>query len=248
MRKLTKKAMRLIVWSLVLIVAYVLISVSWDLLHLPQIDGLKTKNPKTTALMEQRRREAKSKGRPFAVDQQFVPYSAISPYLKSAVLVAEDAGFFSHQGIDYAELKEALKTDIKKKRWARGGSTITMQLAKNLYLSTSKSLTRKLSEAVLARRMDKRLSKARIFELYLNYIEWGDGIFGCQAASARYFSCGAADLTPEQAVRLASIIVNPRRYGPYGDSKRMLNRRKWIARKMLEYGHLTDGEHDSLKF
>jgi monofunctional biosynthetic peptidoglycan transglycosylase len=248
MRKLTKKAIRFIIWSLALIAAYMLISVSWDLLHLPQIDELKTKNPKTTALMEQRRREARSKSRPFAVDQQFVPYSVISPYLKSAVLVAEDAGFFSHQGIDYEELKEAIKADWKKKRWARGASTITMQLAKNLYLSTSKSLTRKLSEAVLARRMDDRLSKKRIFELYLNYIEWGDGIFGCQAASVRYFGCGAGDLTPEQAIRLASIIVNPRRYGPFGDSRRMLNRRKWIAQKMLEYGHLTEAEYAELMF
>jgi monofunctional biosynthetic peptidoglycan transglycosylase len=248
MRKLKKNLKRLIIWSVILITVYVLLSISWDLLHLPQIDELKNRNPRTTALMEQRRREARSKGISFAVDQQFLPCSRISPYLKSAVMVAEDAGFFSHQGIDYAELKEALKTDIKKKRWARGGSTLTMQLAKNLYLSTSKSLTRKISEAVLARRMDDLLSKTRIFELYLNYIEWGDGIFGCQAASIRYFGCTAEYLTPEQAVRLASIIVNPRKYGPYGDSKRMLNRRKWIARKMLKYGHLSQAEYQTVNF
>jgi len=248
MRKLTNKIKRLIIWGLVLLAAYVLASVAWDMLHLPQIEDLKTKNPRTTALMEQRRKEARAKGQSFSPNQEFVSYGQISPYLKSAVLVAEDAGFFSHQGIDYEELKEAIKADWKKKRWARGASTITMQLAKNLYLSTSKSLTRKISEAVLARRMDDRLSKARIFELYLNYIEWGPGLFGCQAASRFYFGCEASQLTPEQAVRLASIIINPRRYGPFADSKRMITRRKWIAQKMLEYGHLSETEYQAFSF
>jgi monofunctional biosynthetic peptidoglycan transglycosylase len=248
MRRLTNKIKRLIIWGLVLLAAYVLASVAWDLLHLPQIDELRTKNPKTTALMEQRKREAKTKGQSFSPNQEFVSYGQISPCLKSAVLVAEDAGFFSHQGIDYAEIREAVKADWKKKAFARGASTITMQLAKNLYLSTSKSLTRKLSEAVLARRMNDRLSKSRIFELYLNYIEWGPGLFGCQAASRFYFGCEASQLTPEQAVRMASIIINPRRYGPFADSKRMTTRRKWIAQKMLEYGHLTEAEYQSLSF
>jgi len=248
MRKLTNTIKRLIIWGLVLIAVYVLASVTWDLLHLPQIDELKTKNPRTTALMEQRRQEARAKGQSFSPNQEFAPYGQISPCLKQAVLVAEDAAFFSHQGIDYAEMKEALKTDWKKKRWARGASTITMQLAKNLYLSTSKSLTRKISEVVLARRMDDRLSKARIFELYLNYIEWGPGLFGCQAASRFYFGCPVSELTPEQAIRMASIIINPRRYGPFTDSRRMTSRRKWIAGKMLQYGHLTEADYDSLKF
>ena len=248
MRRLTNKIKRLIIWGLVLLAAYVLASVAWDMFHLPQIDELKTKNPKTTALMEQRRKEARAKGQSFSPNQEFVPYGQISPHLKNAVLVAEDAGFFSHQGIDYAEVREAIKADWKKKAFARGASTITMQLAKNLYLSTSKSLTRKLSEAVLARRMDDRLSKARIFELYLNYIEWGPGLFGCQAASRFYFGCEVSQLTPEQAVRMASIIINPRRYGPFAESKRMSTRRKWIAQKMLEYGHLSEAEYQALSF
>jgi monofunctional biosynthetic peptidoglycan transglycosylase len=248
MRRLTNKIKRLIIWGLVLLAAYVLASVAWDLLHLPQIEDLKTKNPKTTALMEQRRKEARAKGQSFSPNQEFVPYGQISPYLKSAVLVAEDGAFFSHQGIDYGEMKEAIRTDWKKKAFARGASTITMQLAKNLYLSTSKSLTRKISEAVLARRMDDRLNKARIFELYLNYIEWGPGLFGCQAASRFYFGCEVSQLTPEQAVRMASIIINPRRYGPFADTRRMTTRRKWIAGKMLQYGYLTEAEYAALLF
>jgi len=223
-------------------------SVVLDLIHLPAIDNLAKKNPAKTALMEQRVKEARTKKKPYRISQSYIPYNSISPYLKKAVLVAEDAAFFSHQGIDYDELREAIKTDWKKKRWARGGSTITMQLAKNLYLSTSKSLTRKISEVFLAGRMEEKLSKARIFALYLNYIEWGNGIFGCQAASWIYFDCSASELDPEQAIRLASIIVNPRKYGPFTDTKRMKTRRNWIAQKMLQYGHLTQEEFDGLSF
>jgi len=239
---------KVLIFILAVIAVYFIGSIALDLLHLPSIDDLARRNPQRTALMEQRVAEAKAKKKPFGISQDYVPYNEISSYLKDAVLVAEDAAFFSHQGIDYNELKEAIKTDWKKKKWARGGSTITMQLAKNLYLSTSKSLTRKISEAVLARRMDDQLKKSRIFELYLNYIEWGDGIFGCQAASEKYFGCSASQLGPEQAIRMAAIIINPRRYGPFTDTKRMTNRRKWIAQKMLQYGHLTQAEFDSLLF
>jgi len=239
---------RFLIFFLAVIAVYFIGSIVLDLLHLPSIDDLARKNPDKTALMEQRINEAKAGKKQYHISQSYVPYGNISPYLKNAVLVAEDAAFFSHQGIDYNELKEAIKADWKKKKWARGGSTITMQLAKNLYLSTSKSLTRKISEAVLARRMDDDLKKTRIFELYLNYIEWGNGIFGCQAASLAYFGCPVSNLTPEQAVRLASIIINPRRYGPFTDTKRMTNRRKWIAQKMLQYGYLTQAEYDALNF
>lgn len=230
------------------IIYYFIGSIAIDLMHLPSIDNLAKRNPPKTALMDQRTKEARAKKKPYKVRQSYIPYNAISPYLKRAILVAEDAAFFSHQGIDYDELKEAIKTDWKKKRWARGGSTITMQLAKNLYLSTSKSLTRKISEVFLAGRMEEKLSKARIFELYLNYIEWGNGIFGCQAASWIYFDCSASELDPEQAIRLASIIVNPRKYGPFTDTKRMKTRRNWIAQKMLQYGYLTEEEYDGLNF
>lgn len=248
MKKIKKATFRLIVISSAVFAAYLVISIAMALIHLPGIEALARRNPEKTALMEQRAREARSKKRPYRASQVFISYGSISPYLKRAVLVAEDAAFFSHQGIDYDELKEAIKADWKKRRWARGGSTITMQLAKNLYLSTSKSLTRKISEAVLARRIDDRLSKPRIFELYLNYIEWGDGIFGCQAAAQLYFGCSASELSPEQAIRLASIIVNPRKYGPFTETKRMSKRRRWIADKMFDYDYLTLEEYNTLKF
>ena len=227
---------------------YLLGSVAWDLTHLPGIGGLRDHNPAVTAMMEQRAAEAKAKKRSFHPYQVYVPYGAISDDLKHAVLIAEDDVFFSHGGVDYAEIREAIRTDWRKKRWAYGGSTITMQLAKNLFLSTRKTLTRKVSEYFLALRLDDALPKARILELYLNYIEWGDGIFGCEAASRAYFGCTAADLSPEQAIRLASTIVNPRRYGPYTDTKRMLNRRMMIADRMVISKYLTPEQRAALPF
>lgn len=223
-------------------------SVAWDLSHIPRIGDLRRRDPAVTALMEQRAAQAAVKGRAFRPFHAPVPYGAISPYLVRAVLVAEDAGFYRHGGVDYAELSEAFKADWKKKRFARGASTITMQLAKNLYLSQRKTLTRKISEYFLAQRIDGELSKTRILELYLNHIEWGEGIFGCEAAARAYYGCSASELDPEQSIRLAAIIVNPRRWGPFTDSKRIANRRKWIAGRMLAAGYLTGEEYAALPF
>jgi monofunctional biosynthetic peptidoglycan transglycosylase len=234
------------IWT-ALVVLFCL-SVLRDLRHLSVIADLKQANPKTTALMEKRARQAGRRGKTFRPSQAFVPYASISPHLKHAVLVAEDAAFFSHSGVDFAEVREAIKDDWRKKRLARGASTITMQLCKNLYLSTAKTPARKLSEFILARRMDDVLSKARIFELYLNYIEWGDGIFGCQAASQAYFGRDVSDLTPEQAIRLASVIINPRRWGPYSDTKRMNRRRTNLSERMYDAGYLTLEEFQALPF
>lgn len=234
------------IWT-ALVVVFIL-SVLCDLRHLKSIADLKRSNPKSTALTEQRARQARRKGKPFRATQHFIPYASISPHLKHAVLVAEDAAFFTHSGVDFAEVRQAIKDDWRKKRFARGASTITMQLCKNLYLSTAKTPARKLSEFILARRMNDVLSKTRIFELYLNYIEWGDGLFGCEAASQSYFGCSASELNPEQAVRLASIIINPRRWGPYSDTKRMNRRRKIISERMYDAGYLTPEEYQALPF
>lgn len=234
------------IWT-ALVVVFVL-SVIRDLHHLASIDSLRRVNPKTTALMEQRAREAKRKGKTLRPIQSFVSYGSISPHLKHAVLVAEDAAFFSHSGVDFAEVREAIKADWRKKSFSRGASTITMQLCKNLYLSTARTPARKFSEFILARRMDDVLTKSRIFELYLNYIEWGDGIFGCQAASQAYFGCSAEDLGPEESVRLAAIIINPRRWGPYSDTKRMNRRRRMLADRMYDAGCLTIEQFQALPF
>jgi monofunctional glycosyltransferase len=179
-------------------------------LSLPDVRPLRASNPETTAFIELRAREARAGGRAPRRVQQWVSYEGISQPIKRAVLVAEDAAFWQHEGIDTGQIKEALEADLARGRLARGASTITQQLAKNLYLSPSRNPFRKLSELFIARRLEAELSKRRIFELYLNEIEWGDGIYGVEAASRAYFGMPASAVGPDQAALLAGAIVNPR--------------------------------------
>jgi len=144
-----------------------------------EIDRLRFENPKITSLMEQRIEEAKRKGRNYKINQIWVPISRISPYLINAVIVSEDASFFSHGGVDWYEVKESIRRNLERGRISRGASTITMQVAKNLFLSTSRNPLRKLVEVLIAYRVEQKLSKRRIFEIYLNIIELGDGNFRC---------------------------------------------------------------------
>jgi monofunctional glycosyltransferase len=201
-------------------------------LTLPDVRALKTSNPTTTAFMQLREREARAKGRAPRRVQRWVSYGRISPHLKRAVLVAEDDAFWQHEGVDFEQLQESLETDWARGRFSRGGSTITQQLAKNLYLSPSKNPLRKLREWVIARRLEAELKKARILELYLNVIEWGDGIYGVESASRAYFSKSAADLGPSEAALLAAAIVNPRVLNPAHPTVRLIRRQQLILRRM----------------
>jgi len=204
-------------------------------LTLPDVRSLARINPKTTAFMELREREAAQRGRPQRHYQMWVPYTRMSPNLKRAVLVAEDDAFWQHQGIDMEQLKIAIRNDIAKGQAIRGGSTITQQLAKNLYLSPSRDPVRKLRELIIARRMEAALSKGRIFEIYLNVIEWGDGIWGAEAAARSYFGTSASTLSPEQAALLAGAIINPRVYSPAHPNVRLLRRQRIILSRMGAY-------------
>jgi monofunctional biosynthetic peptidoglycan transglycosylase len=199
---------------------------------LPDVRALRAANPTTTAFMELRAQEARAHGRPPRVVQRWVGYGRISPHLKRAVLVAEDDAFWQHDGIDVEQLRESLETDWTRGRFLRGGSTITQQLAKNLYLSPSKNPLRKLRELVIARRLEAELKKARILELYLNVIEWGDGVYGAEAAARTYFSKSAAALGPEESALLAAAIINPRLLNPAHPSARLLRRQQLILRRM----------------
>src|SRR5262249_6309241 len=152
--------------------------------------------------------------------------------LKRAVLVAEDDLFWQHEGIDFEQLQESLEADWTRGRFLRGGSTITQQLAKNLYLSPTKNPVRKLRELGIARRLAAELKKARMCELYLNVIEWGDGISGVEAASRTYFHTGAASLGPSESALLAAAIVNPRLLNPARPNARLLRRQQLILRRM----------------
>ena len=201
-------------------------------LTLPDVRPLRSANPPTTAFMDLRDREAVAKGHTPRRVQRWVAYNRISPNLKRAVLVAEDDLFWQHEGIDLEQLQESLEADWARGRFLRGGSTITQQLAKNLYLSPSKNPVRKLRELIIARRLEAELKKARIFELYLNVIEWGDGIYGVEAASRAYFQTGAAALGPSESALLAAAIVNPRLLNPAHPGARLLRRQQLILRRM----------------
>jgi monofunctional biosynthetic peptidoglycan transglycosylase len=151
--------------------------------------------------------------KPGRVDQRWVPMKDIAPALASAVVNAEDATFYDHHGIDFKQMREAMEKNRRKKRFARGGSTITMQLAKNLYLTPRKFVFRKILEIGIAFEMELLLPKERILELYLNLIEWAPGIYGVEAAAQHYFRVPAAKLGAGQASFLAAVIPNPKKWG-----------------------------------
>jgi len=199
---------------------------------LPDVRPLRTSNPATTAFIDLRAREAHARGEQAKRVQKWVEYARISPNLKRAVLVTEDSRFWTHEGIDFDELKESMEVNIERMEFARGGSTITQQLAKNLYLSPSKDPIRKVREFLIARRLEAELSKQRILELYLNVIEWGDGIYGAEAAARTYFHKSAHDLSASESALLAAAIANPRVLSPAHPSGRLLRRQQMVMRRM----------------
>jgi len=201
-------------------------------LTLPDVRWLAATNPTTTAFMELRIREAAAAGRKFQIRHRWVPYNQISANLRRAVIVTEDAAFYDHDGIDLTELKASLEKNWEEGQFLRGGSTITQQLAKNLYLSPTRNPMRKVKELLIARRLEAALGKRRIFEIYLNMIEWGDGIFGCEAAARAYFGGPCASLGVEQAALLAGAIINPREHSPAKPTRRLLRRQQIIIRRM----------------
>ena len=201
-------------------------------LTLPDVRPLATINPASTAFIELRRDEAHDQGKSFTLRRHWVPYSRISSSLKRAVLVAEDSAFFEHEGLDYEQIRESIELSLEEGGAMRGASTITQQLAKNLYLSPSRNPVRKLRELVITRRLEVALSKQRIFEIYLNSIEWGDGIFGCEAAARAYFGKSAADLGVSESALLAGAIINPRVHNPAKPTRRLLRRQQLVLRRM----------------
>lgn len=198
----------------------------------PDVRPLRRTNPTTTAFIELRAREAEARGVTPKRVMRWQSYRYISRDLKRAVLVAEDDAFWQHEGVDFEQLQDSLQVDWARGRFARGASTITQQLAKNLYLSPSRNPLRKFRELILARRLEAELPKARILELYLNVIEWGDGIYGAEAAARTYFHESAADLDAPQAATLAAAIINPRIYSPARPTTRLIRRQQLILRRM----------------
>lgn len=241
-----KKKSRRIFWratGIVLALAMAGGLVFW--LTLPDVTWLAKTNPTETAMMGFRAEQSKLKGLRARRFWKRVPLSRISPCLIQAVLIAEDDKFFAHEGFDWESMRGALESNIGRKRGLRGGSTITQQLAKNLFLSSEQSIWRKLREAAIAWKLEGALSKKRILELYLNVIDWGTGIYGAEAAARSYFDRPAATLTVSQAIRLASILPNPHRFSALGtDNKRMNRKRRIIASRMLRRHWINKETYD----
>jgi monofunctional biosynthetic peptidoglycan transglycosylase len=206
--------------------------VAYVYLTLPDVRALAKTNPASTAFMDLRASEAAREGRTQRKSQRWVPYSRISASLKRAVLVAEDSAFWDHEGVDIEQIRASIQAGWEQGREIRGASTITQQLAKNLYLSPSRDPLRKLRELIIARRLEAALPKTRIFEIYLNVIEWGDGIWGAEAAAQRYFRIPASALNREQAALLAGAIINPRLLNPARPTRRLLRRQQIILGRM----------------
>jgi monofunctional biosynthetic peptidoglycan transglycosylase len=210
---------------------------------LPDPAPLAKENPRTTALIEQRRREARASRRAFKQRQAWVPPEQISPAMVQAVLLSEDANFFGHEGIDFEAIREAAEHDLKVGRFARGASTLTQQLAKNLWLGTEKSLWRKAKEAVLAAKLERALSKRRILALYLNVVEMDDGVFGVEAGARHRFGTSAAALTPAQAAVLASLLPAPRSVDLDHPSTWLKTRSRRLVDRMRDHGRLDADAH-----
>jgi monofunctional glycosyltransferase len=198
---------------------------------LPDVSPLATGWPKTTAFMERRKARLAREGKRATLEWRPVPLSRISPELRRAVVVAEDSRFWEHEGLDWEAMRGALEKNFENGDLKVGGSTITQQLAKNLYLSPARTPWRKLRELAIARRLENRLPKKRILELYLNVIEFGPRTFGVEAAARRYIGKSAADVSREEAATLAAVIPSPRIYDPVKHPDRVARR----ARRILKW-------------
>lgn len=207
-------------------------------MSLPDVTYLKNNNPNITALMQLRKNQTKAQGKKYNIRQNWVSFQIIPDLLKKAVRISEDASFYEHKGIDYEELKESIKKNFEEGTLVRGGSTITQQLAKNLFLSPEKSFLRKIREYFIAKRLENELSKDRIFNLYLNVIELGPGIFGVEAASQHYFNKNVQNLNIEEIVRLTTIIPRPLAVSPKEDSEWLKWKVEWIFHKMRLYKYI----------
>ena len=197
--------------------------------------------------MEQRKKEAGQRGKKLNIRQKWIPFDAIPKIMKDTVRISEDAAFYQHEGIDYYELKEAIKKNLKKGKKVRGGSTITQQLAKNLFLSTEKSYYRKVKEFFIAKKLEKHLSKNRIFNVYLNVIEWGKGIFGVGAASKYYFGKTPDKLNLVEIVRLVSVIPKPLKVTPLSNSRYLKWRANLLLDRLKKYRYISFRQYETAK-
>ncbi len=237
--------------KLILIIIVIFLAVTFlpigYYIFFPDVSALKRNNPKKTAFMEFREKMWEEEGKRKKVQQKWVYLPQISPYAIKAVIIAEDDKFWKHEGFDFQAMQKALEKDIKKKTFKAGGSTISQQLAKNLYLSPSKNPVRKLKEAILTWRIEQNLSKKRIIELYLNVAEWGDGIFGVEMAAQHHFGKPASALTAIEGAKLAAVLPSPLKYNPAGESKYVSGRAERIYQIMIKRGIVIPEYEEMMK-
>jgi monofunctional biosynthetic peptidoglycan transglycosylase len=212
----------------------------WGLPSRSDVRALAQTNPGRTAVMIQREQEAKDAGRRVGHSQAWVPLSRVSRQVIHALLASEDQKFFGHEGVDWEAVRASVEANRKAGRFARGGSTLTQQLAKNLFFSTRKSLVRKARELLVSRWLEQDLTKARILELYLNVIEWGDGVYGCEAAARRYYGKPCAALDEYEAAGLVAMIPNPRRINPRVNAARHARAQRRVLWLMAHAGYLKN--------
>jgi monofunctional biosynthetic peptidoglycan transglycosylase len=209
---------------------------------LPNPAELVRTTPDYTALMLLRIEEAKDAGKKYKVRKRWVSLRSISPLLREAIRVSEDAEFYDHDGFDFDEIKDAFEQGVRDGHF-RGASTISQQLVKNVYLSPSRNPIRKLSEAILTYRLEEAVEKNRILELYLNLIEWGDGVFGIEEASRTWFNESAFTLSPAQAVLLAAMVPMPLKSDPRTPSKWLKKRARRLLDGLKALGRISDAEY-----
>jgi monofunctional glycosyltransferase len=215
---------------------------SVEYVRLPKVGTLRTRNPSTTALISQRAEEAREAGRKPRVRQAWVSLSAVPAHVTDAVLTSEDARFYRHEGVDWTEVENALEQSVREARLGRGASTLTQQLAKNLYLSTDRSLLRKGKELLLARQLEADLSKQRILALYMNVVEWGEGVYGIEAAAREHFGVPARSLSVAQGAMLAGMLPAPRRWQPAQRPEALRNRAGIIIKRLEREGHINGAQ------
>lgn len=217
-------------WRVFLLALIALVAIQfWFLVHVWYWAG---NNPESTAFMRARLEILQQDNPKARLRQQWVPYQRISGHLKRAIVAAEDAKFVSHNGFDWDGIQKAYEKNLREGEIVAGGSTITQQLAKNLFFSGERTWWRKAQEAVVAVMIETVMSKRRILEIYLNVIEWGEGVFGAEAAARHHYGTTAGGLSPEQAARLAAVVPSPRRYGPASDTAYLQRRTQTLLARM----------------
>lgn len=220
---------KLILW---LVLAPIAIVLAMQLYFVVQIWWWKDHNPESTSFMDRQLSILQEKDPKARLKHKWVPYNRISSHLKRAIIAAEDSNFSEHEGVDWEAMQKAYEKNLKKGKVVAGGSTITQQLAKNLFLSGERSYLRKAQEVAITYMLEYILDKERIFEIYLNVVEWGVGVFGAEAAAQHYYGISAAQLGPAQAARLAVMLPRPRFYDKNRGSAYLARRTDLILRRM----------------